>query len=86
MAGKLYNRLLIKRVIDESECAIMKERCGFKSGRLYIVQVICVSQMCEKYFANGKDEIWAFMALKMVYDTIDRPACQMYRMRGVGGK
>ena len=52
----------------------------------YIVQVICVSQMCEKYFANGKDEIWAFMALKMVYDTIDRPACQMYRMRGVGGK
>ena len=31
-----------------------------------------VRQVCEKYLANGKDILWAFMDLEKAYDTVDR--------------
>ena len=31
--GKLYGRVLIKRVRTRSECAISEEQCGFRQGR-----------------------------------------------------
>ena len=31
--GKLYCRVLIKRVRSRTECAIGKEQCGFRQGR-----------------------------------------------------
>ena len=44
-------------------------------------------QVCEKYLANGKDALWAFMDLEKSYDTIDRHGMwQMLRVYGVGGK
>ena len=35
-------------------------------------QVFAVSQVSEKYPANGKDSFWAFMDLEKAYDTINR--------------
>ena len=50
-------------------------------------QVFAVRQVCEKYFANGKDVFWAFMDLEKVYGTIDRHGMwQMLKVYGVGGK
>ena len=50
-------------------------------------QVFAVSQVCEKYLANGKDVFWAFVDLEKAYDTIDRhDMWQMLRVHGVGGK
>ena len=33
-------------------------------------QVFAVRQVCEKYLANGKDVLWAFMDLEGANDTI----------------
>ena len=33
MVGKLYRRVMIKSVMDETECAIGDERCGFRRGK-----------------------------------------------------
>ena len=50
-------------------------------------QVFAVSQVCEKYLANGKDVFWGFMDLEKAYDTIDQHGMwQMLRVYGVGGK
>ena len=50
-------------------------------------QVNAVRKVCEKYLANGKDAIWAFMDLEKAFDTIDRHGMwQMIRVYGVGGK
>ena len=50
-------------------------------------QVFAVRQVSEKYLANWKDVLWAFMDLEKAYDTIDRHGMwQMLRVYGLGGK
>ena len=55
MVGKLYGRVLIKRVRGGTECAIGEEQCGFRHGRECMDQVFTVRHVCEKHLANGKD-------------------------------
>ena len=87
VVGKLFGRVLIKRVRAGTECAIGKEQCGFRKGRGCMDQVFAVRQVCEKDLANGKDVFWAFMNLEKAYDTIDQHGMwQMLRVYGVGGK
>ena len=64
VVGKLFGRVLIKRVLAGTECAIGEEQCGFKQGRGCMDQVFSIRQVYEKYLANGKDVFWAFMDLK----------------------
>ena len=72
LVGKLYGRVLIKRVRARTECTIGEEQCGFSQGRGCMDQVFAVRQVCEKYLANGKDIFLAFMDLEKACDTIDR--------------
>ena len=55
VVGKLFTRVLIKRVRAGTECAIGEEQCEFRQGRGCMNQVFAVMQVCEKYLANGKD-------------------------------
>ena len=64
VVGKLFGRLLIKRVRAGTECAIGEEQCVFRQGRAYMDQVFAVRQVCEKDLANGQDAFWAFMDLE----------------------
>ena len=87
VVGKLYGRVLNKRVRARTECAMWEEQCGFRQGRGCMDQVFAVRQVCKKYSANRKDVIWAFMYLEKAYDTVDRNGMwQMLRMFGVAGK
>ena len=87
VVGKLFGRVLIKRVRAGTECAIGEKQCGFREGRGCMNQVFAVRQVCEKYLANGKDVFWAFIDLEKAYDTIDRHGMwQMLRVYGVGRK
>ena len=64
VVGKLYGRVLIKRVKAETECEIGEEQCGFRQGRGCLNHVFAVRQVCEKYLANGKDVFWALWIWK----------------------
>ena len=87
VVGKLFGRVLIKRVRAGTESAIGEEQCGFKQGRGCMDQVMALRQVCEKCLANGKDVFRAFMDLEKAYDTMDRHGMwQMLRVYGVGGK
>ena len=55
--GKLYGRMLIKRVRAETECAIRKKQCGYRQGR----GCMDARHICGKYLANSKDVFWVFM-------------------------
>ena len=63
VVGKLYGRMLIKRVGAGTECAIGEEQCGFRQGRGCMDPVFNIRQVCIKYLAIGKDVFWAFMDL-----------------------
>ena len=64
VVGKLFGRVLIKRVRAGTECAIREEQYGFRQGRGCMDQVFSVRQVCEKYLANGKDVLRAYMDLE----------------------
>ena len=57
VVGKLFGRVLTKRVRAGTECAIGEEQCGFRQGRGCMDQVFAVRQVCEKYLTNGKDVV-----------------------------
>jgi len=87
VVGKLYGRVLIKRVREMTNDVLMEEQSGFRKGRGCVDQVFAVRQVCEKYLAKGKDVFWAFMDLEKAYDRVDREALwQVLRMYGVGGR
>ena len=51
------------------------------------MEFTAVTRCCEKYRANGKDVLRAFMDLERAFDTIDRHGMwQMLRVYGVRGK
>ena len=86
VVSKLYGRVLIKRVGTGTECAIVEEQYGFRQGRGCMGQVFAVSQVCEKYPANGKDVLRELMDLEKAYETIDRHGMwQMLRVYEVEG-
>ena len=62
--GKVYGKILIKRVIENSEGQVGEEQCGFRKGRGCADQVFVLRQVCEKMKEKGK-QVWiAFMDLE----------------------
>ena len=87
VGGKLYGRVLIKRVRVRTECAIGEEQFGLRQGRGRMDQVFARRKVCEKYLANGKDELLAFMDLEKTVDTINQHGMlQMLKVYGAGQK
>ena len=58
--GKLYGKMLIKSVMDVTECATGVGQCGLRQGRGCMCQV---RQLCEMKLADGKGVFWAFTVL-----------------------
>ena len=64
VVGKLFGRVLIKRVRAGTECAIGEKQCGFRQARECMDQVFAVRLVCEKSisqmgkFYSGRLRIW----------------------------
>ena len=57
VVGKLFRKMLIKRVRDRTECVI--GRSNVSLGRVEDAwTMFAVRQISEKYLANGKDVFW----------------------------
>ena len=52
VVGKLYGRVLIKRVRNVTECEIGKEQCGFRKCSGCMDQVSALRHVYEKYLAT----------------------------------
>ena len=85
--GKLYGRILIERVVENSEGQVGEEQSGFRKGRSCADQIFVLRQLCEKMKEKGK-RVWvAFMDLEKAYDRVDRDALwQVMRIYGIGGR
>ena len=85
--GKVYGKIVIKRVRSGTVEAVWEVQGGFMEGKGCVDQVFAVRQVCEKYLAKGKDVFFAFMDLEKAYDRVDRKAMwDVLRLYGVGGK
>ena len=87
MPGKVFGRILIERVMENTEGQIGEEQCGFRKGRSCADQIFALRQLCEKMFEKKKRVYLAFMDLEKAYDRVDRSAMwQVMRIYGIGGK
>ena len=84
---KVYVRILINRIRDETENVIAEVQSGFRRGRGCTDQVFIVRQICEKYLRKGKDVYFVFLDLEKAYDRVDIDAVwNVLRLYGLGGK
>ena len=87
ITGKVYGRVVINRVIKDTESQIGEEQCGFRKGRGCVDQIFAVKNLCEKYLEKEKELYIAFMDLEKAYDRVDREALwKVLQIYGVGGK
>ena len=87
VVGKVYGKILIKRIRAGTEEVICDVQGGFRRGMGCVDQVFAVRQICEKYMAKGKDVFWAFMDLEKAYDRVDRTGMwDILKVYGVGGR
>ena len=87
VAVKVYGRILINRIIDETENVIGEVQSGFRRGRGCTDQIFTVRQICEKYLGKGEDVYFAFLDLEKAYDRVDRDAMwNVLRLNGIGGR
>ena len=85
--GKVYGRILIERVIENSNEQIGEEQSGFRKGRSCTDQIFVLRQMCEKMREKKKNIYVAFMDLEKAYDRVDREAMwEVMRIYGIGGR
>ena len=85
--GKVYGRILIERVIENSEEQVGEEQSGFRKGRSCADQIFVLRQVCEKMREKKKRVYVAFMDLEKAYDRVDRDAMwQVMRIYGLGGR
>ena len=82
IVGRLYGRVLTKRVRAGTNCAIGEEPCGFRQGRgcidQFLLQGKCVKSICRKgkmYFGR----LW--MSRRPMIGTLDR--CKEWQMQRV---
>ncbi|XP_068245563.1 uncharacterized protein [Palaemon carinicauda] len=52
VVGKVYGRVLINRIKDKTEDAILEKPAGFRKGRRFMDQIFTVEQICKKYLAK----------------------------------
>ena len=64
VVGKVYGRILIKRIRAKAESVLREEQCGFSSGRSCVDQIFVVRQLWEKHVSKGRNVFWAFMDLE----------------------
>ena len=85
--GKVYGRILIERVIENSEGQIGEEQSGFRKGRSCADQIFVLRQVFEKMKEKKRKVYVAFMDLEKAYDRVDRDAMwQVMEIYGIGGK
>ncbi len=88
--GKIYGRILNKRMMKITDKSVGDEQGGFWKGRGCIDQIFSVKilvEKMEKYLEKDRDLFAAFMDLEKAYDRVDRKGPRdTLRVYGRGGK
>ena len=87
VVGKVYGRMLIKRISVAMEKIIYEEQCGFRKGRERVDQVFITRQVCGKYLVKDKDVFWAVMDLDKACNLVDSEGLWIVlRLYGISGR
>ena len=70
--GKLYGKVMINRVREQTNGAMEEKQSGFREGRGCADQIFTVRCLSEKYLEKHNYVYVAFLDLEKAYDRVDR--------------
>ena len=74
IAGKIFARIILNRLIAVSEVNLPEAQCGFRPCRSTVVMIFTVRQVQEKCLEQNLDLYSVFIDLTKAFDTVNREA------------
>ena len=74
VAGKIFARIILNRLITVSEQTLPEVQCGFMPSRSTVDMIFAVRQLQEKCIEQKKSLYSVFIDLIKAFDTVNREA------------
>ena len=74
VAGKIFARVILNRLITVSEQTLSEPQCGFRPGGNTVDMIFAVRQLQGKCFEQNKPLYSVFIDLTKAFDTVNRKA------------
>ena len=74
IAGKIFARIILNRLIAGFEANLSEAQCGFRPGRSTVDMIFTVRQVQEKCLEQNLDLYSVFIDLTKAFDTVNREA------------
>ena len=75
IAAKLYNKMILNRLIPFIEPLLRNNQNGFRRGRSTLSQILCLRRLLEKSQASNRDLAMVFVDFSKAFDSVDRKKC-----------
>ena len=72
IAAKLYDKMLLSRIVPYVEPLLRKNQNGFRRGRSTLSQILCLRRLIEESHASNRDLALVFVDFSKAFDSVDR--------------
>ncbi|KAI8486591.1 hypothetical protein Bbelb_355660 [Branchiostoma belcheri] len=72
IAAKIYNKLLLNRIVPAVDPLLRRNQNGFRRGRSTITQILSLRRIIEEMRRCNKDLVLLFVDFRRAFDSIDR--------------
>ena len=83
IAAKIYNKLILNRLLPKVEPLLRNNQNGFRAGRTTISQILALRRIIEEISNCNIDAAFVFVDFSKAFDSIDRT--QMFEILGLYG-
>ena len=72
IAAKLYNKMILNRLVPFVEPLLRKNQNGFRRGRSTLSQILCLRRIIEECNLSNRDLAFVFVDFSKAFDSIDK--------------
>ena len=72
IAAKLYNKMILNRLVPFVEPLLRKNQNGFRRGRSTLSQILCLRRLIEESKLSNRDLALVFVDFSKAFDSVDR--------------
>lgn len=87
IAAKIYNKLILRRIVPVLDPLLRKNQNGFRRGRNTLSQILAIRRILEEMRKLNKDAFICFVDFKKAFDSISREKMfEILKLYGIPGK
>ena len=83
IAAKIYNKMILNRLVPSIEPLLRNNQNGFRRGRSTLSQILCIRRLIEESQACNKDLALVLVDFSKAFDSVDRD--KMFEILGLYG-